>query len=48
MITKDSIEEKIFVLQQKKRKLFTDILDADKTKRSITKEEIGQLLGLLV
>ncbi|MDD3051189.1 MAG: SNF2-related protein [Candidatus Cloacimonetes bacterium] len=48
MITKDSIEEKIFLLQQKKRKLFTDILDADKTKRSITKEEIGQLLGLLV
>lgn len=45
-ITKGSIEEKIFELQESKRNLLGSILDAGRTNEALSLEEVKEILGI--
>ncbi|MBX2843724.1 MAG: DEAD/DEAH box helicase [Flammeovirgaceae bacterium] len=46
LITKDSIEEKILLLQEKKKEMFENIISADSTSvKSLSEEDINYILG---
>ncbi len=44
-ITKDSIEEKILRLQERKTRLASDILEGSSSFRTLTEEELDDLFG---
>ncbi len=45
MICKQTIEEKIVKLQDKKKSIASDVIQVDKKKKSFNKEEVAQLFG---
>lgn len=46
LITKGSIEEKILLLQEKKRHLIKDVLEGDGLKTSLTLDDFKEILGI--